>query len=542
MKSNIFFFLIFSLIVSNSFAGDGAATAKNPKNHQNRPNILFIFTDDHAPHAIGAYNGWLKSVDPTPNIDDLARQGMLFQNSFCTNSICGPSRAVILTGKHSHLNGFMNNGNDFDGSQQTFPKLLRKSGYQTAMIGKWHLKSQPQGFDYWEVLPGQGEYYNPRFLSENGRRTIEGYCTDIVTDLAIDWLKQNRDSDKPFMLMCQHKAPHRCWMPAIRHLDLYNDIEIPEPDTLFDDYSDNAPAARNQEMEIDRHLHLVYDLFTNPPAGWDGEPDLQTDRSGFKNIQRMTPKQRADWDAGFAAENEAFAKAELTGKELVRWKFQRYAKNYLRCVKGVDESVGRLMQFLNDSGLEENTIVIYSSDQGFYIGDHGWYDKRWMYEESLKMPLIVKWPGVTKPGSMNTNLVQNLDYAETFLRMAGAPIPDDMQGRSLVPLLKGETVPDWRKSIYYHFYEYPSVHMVSRHNGVRDERFKLMQFYEFDEWEFYDLERDPNESQNMYDNPEYATQVHAMKVELDRLRLHYGDETVTGVRPQGWRDQYRKTK
>ena len=538
LRCKLHFILLTILVFPTVFADFSSA--------DDRPNILFIFSDDHAPHAIGAYDGWLKDVNPTPNIDALAKQGMLFKNSFCTNSICGPSRAVIITGKHSHLNGFMNNGNKFDGSQQTFPKILRGAGYQTAMIGKWHLKSQPQGFDYWDVLPGQGEYYNPRMLSQNGKREIEGYCTDIVTDLAINWLKENTGNsngdDKPFMLMCQHKAPHRCWMPALRHLELYNDIEIPEPDTLFDKYEDNAAAARNQEMEIDRHMHQIYDLFAHPPKDWDGDPDADTDRSGWKNLQRMTPEQKAAWDAGYKAENDAFDAANLTGDDLIRWKYQRYAKNYLRCVKGVDESVGKLMDYLKESGLDKNTIVVYSSDQGFYIGDHGWYDKRWMYEESLKMPLIVKWPGVTKPESVNKNLVQNLDYAETFLEIAGAAVPDDMQGRSLVPLLKGETVSDWRNSIYYHFYEYPSVHMCPRHNGVRNERYKLIQIYEFGEWEFYDLEKDPDESTNVYNDPAYQEQVATMKAELESLRVRYGDNTVTGMRDEAWRNQYRLVK
>ena len=525
-----------------SFAVFSFATMASLANGQGRPNILFIFSDDHATHAIGAYDGWLKSVNPTPNIDELARQGMIFRNSFCTNSICGPSRAVILTGKHSHANGFMNNGNTFDGSQQTFPKLLRAAGYQTAMIGKWHLNSDPQGFDYWNILPGQGDYYNPRFLSQAGAQTVEGHCTDIVTDLAIDWLDENKDSGKPFVLMCQHKAPHRNWMPAVRHLDLYKDIDIPEPATLFDQHTDDAAASRNQEMEIDRHMDLVYDLFTDPKKPLSEDSKLATDKSGVASLVRMTPAQRAGWDAAFKADNEAFAKANLTGDALVRWKYQRYAKNYLRCVRGVDDSVGRLMKYLADNGLDKNTIVIYSSDQGFYVGDHGWYDKRWMYEESLRMPLIVKWPGVTKPGSENTNLVQNLDYAETFLEAAGAAIPGDMQGRSLVPLLKGEPVADWRKSIYYHYYEFPSVHMVPRHNGVRNDRYKLMQIYEFGEWEFYDLETDPDELRNVYDDPEYHTEIATMKAELESLRVRYGDLTVTPLQTEEWRAKYRQVK
>ncbi len=496
-----------------------------------RPNIVFIFTDDHAPHAIGAYDGWLKGVNPTPNIDQLAADGMLFKNSFCTNSICGPSRAVILTGKHSHINGFRQNGNRFDGDQQTFPKLLQKAGYSTAMIGKWHLSSDPQGFDEWKILFGQGEYYNPRFKTANGPLQVEGYCTDLVTDMAIDWMKQQKDSGKPFMLMCQHKAPHRCWMPPLRHLTLYDDIEIPEPPTLFDDWKDNASPARFQEMEIDRHLHLVGDCFGPAPAGFDIN-SVETDRSGIKNLDKMTAAQRKLWDAAYGPKNEALLKANRSGHDLVRWKYNRYIRNYLRCVKGVDESVGRVRDYLKQAGLADNTIVIYSSDQGFYLGDHGWYDKRWMYEESLKMPLIVSWPGVTQPGSVDTHLVQNLDYGETFLDVAGAAIPSDMQGRSLVPLLRGQVDAKWRDSIYYHYYEYPSVHMVAAHYGVRTDRYKLIHFYQFDEWEFYDLQDDPEELTNQYGNSKYAQQVAELKAEATRLRKHYADDTDISPVPE----------
>ena len=516
------------------------AAADEEGTKKKRPNILFIFSDDHSPNAIGAYDGWLKSVNPTPNIDALARQGMLFRNSFCTNSICGPSRAVILTGKHSHLNGFMQNGNKFDGSQQTFPKLLRKTGYQTAMIGKWHLTSDPQGFDYWDVLPGQGRYYNPILKSEKGNRTVEGYCTDIVTDLAIDWLKENKDSDKPFMLMCQHKAPHRCWMPALRHLELYDDVKMPEPKTLFDKLEDNASPARWQEMEIDRHMDEVYDLFFNEPKGWTADNAMATDRSGYRNKKVMTQDQLLKWNAYFEPRNQQMRAANLSGKPLIQAKYQRYIKNYLRCVKGVDESVGRLREYLKSAGLDQNTIVIYSSDQGFYLGDHGWYDKRWMYEESMMMPLIAHWPGVTKPGSVNEDLVQNLDYAETFLEIAGAPIPDDMQGASLVPLLKGESPDDWRDSLYYHYFAYPSVHMVPKHFGIRGKRYKLIRFYQFDEWEFYDLENDPDEVTNLYSDPKYADQISTMKKQLDQLREQYGDQIEAEVKPVEWRKKMRE--
>ena len=506
-----------------------------------RPNILFVFTDDHAPHAIGAYNGWLKSVNPTPVIDNLAKEGMLFVNSFCTNSICGPSRAVIQTGKHSHKNGFMNNGNTFDWNQQTFPKLLQKAGYQTAIYGKSHLKGEPLGYDDWAVLPGQGLYYNPDMIFPSGRRKIDGYCTDVVTDLAVEWLNDKRSKDKPFMLMVQHKAPHRNWMPALRHLSLYDDIDIPEPPTLFDEWKDNAPGARVQELEIDRHMDLNYDLFVDLTPEFNQPPSQKRqDRSAWHNMKRMTPEQLKAWRDHYAPRDKAFHEANLSGKELVRWKFQRYAKNYLRCVKGVDESVDRLQKELLKLGLDKNTIVIYSSDQGFYIGDHGWYDKRWMYEESLKMPFIVKWPGVVKPGSRNTDLVQNLDYAQTFLEIAGAPQPKDMQGLSLVPLLKGETKKDWRKEIYYHYYEYPSVHMIPRHYGIRSKRYKLMHFYQFGkEWEMYDLKSDPDELINIYGNKETIRVQNNLKTRLKKLQKFYGDDSDLSVRPD-YIDQYRK--
>ncbi len=504
-----------------------------------RPNIVFLFTDDHAPHAIGAYGGPLRSLNPTPNIDRLAAEGMLFRRSFCTNSICGPSRAVILTGKHSHRNGFMQNGNRFDGSQPTFPKMLRAVGYETAMIGKWHLGSDPQGFDFWSVLPGQGDYYNPDFLTPKGRVRVEGYVTDLITDMALDWLKAKREDKKPFLLMCQHKAPHRNWMPPLRHLSLYDDVTVPEPDTLFDRFEDNASAARFQEMEIDRHMDLVCDLFASPEPGWDLASSKGTDKSGQRNLAKMTEAQLAAWNRAFGPKNAAFRKAGLEGQELVRWKYQRYLKNYLRCVRGVDDGIGRILAYLEESGLAENTVVVYSSDQGFYLGDHGWYDKRWMYEESLAMPLVIRWPGVTAPASECDAMVQNVDYAETFLEMAGAKIPGDMQGRSLVPLLRGRTPEDWRDSIYYHYYEYPSVHMVPRHYGIRTERYKLMHFYQFNEWELYDLKTDPDERTNLFGREDQAELVRSLRKRLDALRDHYGDESDVSVQSLEWQKKVR---
>ena len=507
-----------------------------------RPNIVFFFTDDHAPHAIGAYNGWLKSVNPTPEIDKLADDGMLFENSFCTNSICGPSRAVIMSGKHSHKNGFMNNGNSFDWNQQIFPKILRAAGYHTALYGKSHLKGKPQGFDSWAVLPGQGDYYNPAMLTPKGRKIINGYCTDIVTDMAIDFIKESKELGKPFMLMCQHKAPHRTWMPALRHLHLYDDIDIPEPKTLFDQYEGRIPA-QHQEMEIDRHMYLDHDLFTDltPDLDFPKQRRPSEDRSAYINMKRMTPDQLKTWRAAYDPKDKAFREAKLTGRDLVRWKFQRYAKNYLRAIKGVDENLARLRKALEDQDLADNTVFVYSSDQGFYIGDHGWYDKRWMYEESLKMPLIISWPGVIKPGSRNTDLVQNLDYAQTFLEMAGAETPSDMQGASLMPLLKGNRPDDWRKSIYYHYYEYPSYHQVPRHNGIRTERYKLINFYEFGEWEFYDLKTDPDELKNLYGNPEKKELINDVRKQLLKLQKGYGDDTVLKEKPHEWKRKMRTT-
>tara|TARA_B110000977_G_C11027841_1_gene473957 strand:+ start:28 stop:1683 length:1656 start_codon:yes stop_codon:yes gene_type:complete len=507
---------------------------------EERPNIVFIFSDDHAPHAIGAYDGWLKSVNPTPEIDQLAEQGMLFENSFCTNSICGPSRAVIQTGKHSHKNGFMDNGDRFDWNQQTFPKLLQGTGYQTAIFGKSHLKGKPQGYNEWAVLPGQGLYYNPDFYTKEGQITIQGHCTDVVTDMAVDFLENQRDTNKPFMLMVQHKAPHRNWMPAARHLTLYDDIDLPEPATLFDTWEDKAPPARHQETSIIDYMHLNYDLFVDlTPDFTQGKPSKSEDPSSWRNMQRMSEEQMRVWRDAYGPKDVAFHAANLSGKDLLRWKYQRYAKNYLRTIKGVDESVGRLVATLDELGLSDNTIVIYSSDQGFFIGDHGWYDKRWMYEESLKMPFIIKWPNVITPGSRQQKMIQNIDYAETFLDIAQAAIPDDMQGRSLLPLLKGESVNDWRDSIYYHYYEYPSVHMVPKHNGIRTERYKLMHFYEFGEWEFYDLENDPEELNNLYGKSEFAELIETHKAKLASLQEYYDDDSELPEMPEAWKLKMR---
>jgi len=479
-----------------------------------KPNIVFIFSDDHAFQAISAYGGRLAQVAPTVNIDRIAKEGIRFDRCYVTNSICAPSRAVIQTGKHSHLNGVPQNGRTFDVTQQTFPKLLRASGYQTAMIGKWHLQSDPVGFDYWQVLPGQGHYYNPEFITEAGNITEQGYVTDIITDKALDWLKNGRDESKPFMLMLQHKAPHREWEPGPEHLTLFDNVGIPEPESLFDDYTGRGTAAHKQDMTIKTTMRLGADNKVWAEDEKDSEPYRRT-------YGRMNRQQRHRWDTAYGPKNEAFKKANLSGKELIRWKYQRYMKDYLRCIRSVDDNIGRVLDYLDSSSLAENTVVIYSSDQGFYLGEHGWFDKRFMYEESFRMPFVARWPGVIKAGRVNEDLVQNLDFAQTFLDIAGVAQPDDMQGASIKPILEGKTPSDWRKSLYYHYYEFPGTHKVRRHEGVATKRYKLIHFYNLNEWELYDLKHDPSEMKSVYDDPKYAAKILELKKELQRLRKLY---------------------
>ena len=481
---------------------------------QERPNIVFVFSDDHACRAISAYGGeW----NTTPNIDRLAAEGALFRNNFCGNSICGPSRATVLTGLHSHANGFRQNGDQFDGGQTTFPKLLQAAGYATAMIGKWHLSSDPTGFDHWEVLPGQGQYYNPDLRSADGRRRIEGYCTDVVTDLALEWLESQRETDQPFLLMCQHKAPHRPWLPGPDELDLYADADWVPPGTLFDDHSGRGPASAAHAMGVDEHLTFAYDLQV-PLA-----EDERLRRAYDAAIRRMTPAQLERWNARFEAENEEFVAAGLEGRELVRWKWRRYMQNYLRCVAGVDKSVGRILDWLEENGLAENTIVVYSSDQGFYLGEHGWFDKRWVYEESMRMPLVARWPAKIPAGTVVDALTQNIDFAPTFLDVAGVDVPESMHGRSLVPLFDGTRPDDWRDTLYYRYYEAGGEHQVAAHVGVRAANDKLVHFHEprYDYWEYFDLGSDPHEMHNRYGDPAVADRVAELKAELARLERQY---------------------
>jgi len=475
-----------------------------------RPNIVFIMADDHASQAIGCYGS---RVNRTPGIDRIAREGVRFDNCFCTNGICAPSRAVILTGNHSHINGLRDNAAAFDGSQMTFPKLLQAAGYETALIGKWHLKSDPTGFDRWTILPGQGEYYNPDLIEIGGKKRVAGYVTDILTGLAEDFLKVRRDAAKPFLLMLHHKAPHRNWQPAERHMTLYDDTEFPEPPTLFDDYATRSRAAFEQEMTIKDHMTLDSDLKLGPPPG------------------RLDDSQKAAWERAFGPKREAFRKADLKGETLVRWKFRRYLQDYLGSIAAVDESVGRVLDVLDETGLAGKTLVIYTSDQGFFMGEHGWFDKRFMYEEALRMPLVMRFPDRIRPGSINDDMISNLDFAPTFLDVAGQGKPAAMQGRSFLPLLLGRPVAGWPESVYYHYYEYPAVHMAKRHYGVRTKRYKLIHFYyDIDAWELYDLETDPRELHNVFADPAYADVRRGLETELARLQTFYRDSEASARR------------
>ncbi len=463
------------------------------------PNIVFIFCDDLAYQAISAYGDKRKLLE-TPNMDRLAKEGMRFDRCLVTNSICGPMRAVIQTGRYSHANGFYNNSNSrFDSNQPTFPKLLQKHGYQTAVIGKWHLMTDPVGYDYWNVLPGQGVYFNPPMI-ENGKQvTYEGYVTDIIGDLTLKWLDQ-RDKSKPFMMMSQHKAPHREWAPPPRLLGFDHDRIYEEPETLFDSFSGRSKAVSDHDMGIDRTMT---------------ERDVKLTTPG-----NLPPEFKKAWDAYYEPRNAKYRETTPTGRDLIKWRYQRYMHDYLACVKAVDENVGRVLDYLDKNGLAENTVVILSSDQGFYLGEHGWFDKRWIFEESLRAPLLVRWPGVIKPGGTCGQIVSPIDFASTFLDIARCPDLPGAQGRSMVPLMKGEAPADWRKSLYYHYYEYPAPHHVRPHYGVITDRYKLIHYYlpDVDDWELLDRQKDPLETKSFYNAPDYAGTVKELKAEILRLQ------------------------
>ncbi len=456
-----------------------------------RPNILYIMADDHAAHALSCYGS---RINHTPNLDRLASQGVRFTNAFCTNSICGPVRAIILTGQYSHKNGVRDNQTSLPDGIRTVVDALREGGYQAAHIGKWHLRRDPTGFDHWDILPGQGAYHDPDFITNGVRAKHPGYVTDITFDKTMDWIRQ-RDPSRPFMIYCHLKAPHRNWEPAARHAQLYEDVDIPLPQTFDDDYATRTAAARLQTMTIEKDLTRT-DLKADPPAG-------------------------------------------SAGHELKLWKYQRYIKDYLRCIASIDDNVGRLMEFLDEQGLTENTVVIYTSDQGFFLGDHGWFDKRFMYEESLRSPLIVRYPREIKAGSVCEAMVLSLDYPQTFLDFAGVPesaMQHELDGASILPLLRNPRRPprDWRKSIYYHYYESYADHTVPKHYGIRTDRYKLIHFYELpgddaERWELYDLKTDPNELHNVYADPKSARTVAHLKEQLGGLRQRFGDHEPPGL-------------
>jgi arylsulfatase A-like enzyme len=491
-----------------------------------RPNIIFIMSDDHAYQAISAYS---KQLLKTPNIDRIADEGMLFTNACVTNSICAPSRAVILTGKHSHINGKIDNLFPFDTTNITFPQLLQNSGYQTAMFGKLHFGNNPKGFDQFKILPGQGMYYNPDFITKyEGRKRYEGYVTDIITEMTVDWLKNERKNDQPFFLAYLHKAPHREWLPAERHYKTFLKRNFREPKTLFDDYKGRGRAAKESEMNLLHHMNWAGDnkVFPETMDKLGIKEVHPYDKGNYKiQVDRMNSVQRKSWDEAYGQMNEEFIKIypKMNDKDKLKWKYQRYMQDYLGCIAAIDEGVGEVLDYLKETGLDKNTIVIYTSDQGFYLGEHGWYDKRYVYNESFKTPLVVKWPNVIAPGSNCTKMVQNLDFAQTILESAGLKPPSDMQGESLIPLFKNPKV-DFRDAVYYHYYEYPSVHMVKRHYAIITEQYKLVHFYyDINEWELYDRKKDKHEMTNQIYNPKYKEVVKELKEKLVEMRKKYKD-------------------
>ncbi|RPD40519.1 sulfatase family protein [Chitinophaga barathri] len=483
-----------------------------------RPNIIFIFSDDHAFQAVSAYGGKLAQ---TPNIDRIAREGAIFRNALVTNSICGPSRATLLTGKYSHRNGYPLNEKRFDITQLLFPRVLQQNNYQTAWVGKWHLGSLPDGFDYWRILPGQGQYYNPDLI-EKGKDTarVPGYVTNVITDVSIDWL-QHRDSSKPFMLVVGHKATHREWLPDIQDLGAYDNVNFPLPKSFKDDYKNRA-AAQNQDMSIEKTMRLKEDL------------KVHADYNRFV-YNRFTPEEKAKFKAYYDKVSKEFDNKKLSGEALTEWKYQRYLKDYLSTARSLDRNIGRLLDYLDKSGLAENTVVVYASDQGFYLGEHGWFDKRFIYEESLRTPFVVRYPGVIKPGTKVNELMTNIDWAPTILDIAGVAVPEEMQGVSFMPLVTpGADKSNWRKAAYYHYYEFPEPHHVYPHFGLRTDRYTLVRFYgESDTWELYDLVKDPMQLRNIYGTKGTEKVTASLKEELRTQIKNYKDDEALKILDKG---------
>tara|TARA_B100001750_G_scaffold209354_1_gene189059 strand:+ start:91143 stop:92822 length:1680 start_codon:yes stop_codon:yes gene_type:complete len=493
--------------------------AEKIQTESKRPNIVFIMADDHAIQAISAYGHPVSQLAPTPNIDRLAKKGALFTHSYVTNSICGPSRAVILTGKHSHINGFRQNGDHFDGSQPTLPKMLKQAGYETAIVGKWHLHGYPQGFDHWKIIVDQGNYYNPDFIENGDTIRIEGYATDLITNDALDFLENKRNDSLPFFLMVHHKAPHRNWMPALRHVNKYDSVTFPLPETYFPNFR-GQQAAKEQLQTIYDDMYEGHDLKMSKEYG---STEL-AHNPWTTDFERMSPEQRDTWDAAYRPKNNSFHEENLHGKDLAEWKGQRYLQDYMATIAAVDEGVGKLLDYLDEHNLTENTLVVYTSDQGFYLGEKGWFDKRFMYEESFGTPLLMQLPTEIEAGKKIEGLVQNLDFAPTILDLTGnEQMAEHMQGRSFKGLLNGTTSDDdFRDVIYYHYYDYPAFHMVKKHYGIRTKRYKLMHFYDdIDEWEFYDLKKDSLEVKNLINDRGYQSIIAHMKQKLDSVQKAY---------------------
>lgn len=536
-----------------------AAYAQQQKAQQH-PNIVYIMCDDHAYQCISAYGSALSKLAPTPNIDRLAERGMRFDRAFVENSLSTPSRACLMTGQYSHQNGQRQLGEGIDTSRTFFTELLQEAGYQTAVVGKWHMGCDPKGFDYYHVYNDQGQYWNPQYRGTDTNNEFvveEGYSIDLTTDHALSFI-EHRDPSKPFCLLLHHKAPHRNWQANLKYLGMYDDVEFPMPENFYDDYATRGSAARTQKMSVTRDMRWEQD-FKVPEMLDLNNPDSKDSYNALMGeINRMTPEQRSAWGRYYFPRNRRLLEAQLKGKDLDNWKYQVYIRDYMSVIASVDESVGRVLDYLDKNGLTDNTMIVYTSDQGFYMGEHGWFDKRFMYEESLRTPLIVSYPGHTKPGSVCNRLVQNIDYAPTFLALAGVQQPKDMPGRSLVPVLtNGDNVKNWRQSIYYHYYDYPTYHMVRKHDGVRTDRYKLIHFYgkggldavpenkyqnvpgtreygtmkglesigyfepkdeAVDYCELYDLQADPHEQNNIFGKPGTEKIMKQLQRELDKYR------------------------
>ena len=503
-----------------------------------KPNFILIVSESHPVSALGAYKGYLSKVDPTPNLDHLALKSFIFTNAFCTNATSGPSSAVLLTGQHSHINGFHKSGNKLNDTQITLPQRLQKIGYETILLGRWNLDLKPKYFNHWNILTDPTEKYNPEFISNNNKKRIEGHSTDIISDLAIEWLEQ-RNRNKPFFMLIQFNATTEPWLPAIRHLSLYDDLLLPEPSNLEDQHLNKASPSRYQSMDIMEDLNFSEDLFFQPEQIDQNKSKtiLFTDRQ--KNLELMTAEQLSAWTLSWRPKNEAFLREPQSDDNILQWKFQRYVKNYLRCVRGIDDNMKRIELSLSETN-SSDAFLVYTSNHGRMLGEHGWYGSKWMYEETMQTPLIIS-TNLSKTSVSSVNvLVQNLDLAPTILNYAESPDFKDMQGKSLKPLLENfDSNYSWRNSVYYHHNEFPGDQMIAKHYGIRTKENKLIHFYQFDEWEFYNLIEDPKETNNLYNNENYQAQIQTLKKLLLENRKSYLGKTDISIMPEEWRKRYR---